>query len=220
MDLANATVYLDFDGTISRRDIGVVLLEQAGTPEWRDLDDQYARGEIGSRECMVRQFGMLRGDPDELLAIARSVPLDPGALPLIRALQDVGADVAVVSDGFGFYVEPLLRDAGISLPVLTNAVDWTARAMQFPNEDRCCPCSTCGTCKQAPIRDAQAQQRTTIFVGDGISDRKAALLADVLYATGHLADWCDDAGVPYTPFWELDDVARSLLGMSVLGDGR
>jgi 2,3-diketo-5-methylthio-1-phosphopentane phosphatase len=220
MDLANATVYLDFDGTISRRDIGVVLLEQAGTPEWRDLDDQYARGEIGSRECMVRQFGMLRGDPDELLTIARSVPLDPAALPLIRALQDVGADVAVVSDGFGFYVEPLLRDAGISLPVLTNAVDWTARAMQFPNEDRCCPCSTCGTCKQAPIRDAQAQQRTTIFVGDGISDRKAALLADVLYATGRLADWCDDAGVPYTPFWELDDVARSLLGMSVLGDGR
>ena len=220
VDLANATVFLDFDGTISRRDIGVVLLEQVGAPEWRQLDHLYGSGQIGSRECMVRQFEMLRGEPQELLDIARSVSLDPAAPSLVRALQDAGAEVVVVSDGFGFYVEPLLREAGITVPVLTNAVAWSARAMQFPHEDRCCPCSTCGTCKQAPIRDARAQQRTTVFVGDGISDRKAALLADVLYATDRLADWCDDADVPYTPFWELDDVARSLLGMSVLGDGR
>ena len=51
-----------------------------------------------------------------------------------------------------------------------------------------------------------------MLVGDGASDRKAALLADVLFAKDDLAEWCDEAGVDYRPFRSLDDVARALLG--------
>ena len=46
------------------------------------------------------------------------------------------------------------------------------------------------------------------MVGDGASDQKAALLADVLFAKDGLARWCDRAGVPYHPFATLADVQR------------
>ena len=79
------------------------------------------------------------------------------------------------------------RVAPLGLDVLTNAVDFTTRELLFPHEDRCCPCSSCGVCKQAPIKDAQYRGQTTVLIGDGASDRKAALLADVVFAKDALA---------------------------------
>jgi len=82
--------------------------------------------------------------------------------------------------------------------------------LEFPHEDRCCACSSCGVCKQAPIKDAKYQGRTTVLVGDGASDYKAALLADVVFAKGTLAEWCARQGVPFTPFSTLADVRAAL----------
>jgi HAD superfamily phosphoserine phosphatase-like hydrolase len=208
LDLGRAAVFLDFDGTITPADTGVHLLERLGDPSWRAIDAAYDRGELGSREVVTRQWELLPKDQALLRATAAEVPLDPATGPLIAGLRAAGAEVAVISDGFGFYVADAMAPFGV--PVITNEVDWATGELRFPNLDRCCPCSTCGTCKQAPIKDAKRRGRTTVFVGNGTSDRKAALIADVLFATDALADWCDDFGVDHQPFETLADVQRSL----------
>src|SRR3954449_6512793 len=208
LDLANTAVFLDFDGTISTADVGMHVLTRAGAPEWLQLHDQYERGEIGSRECIFDQWALVEGDEASLRAIAAEVPLDPGVGPLVDALRAAGAELTVVSDGFGFYVQDAVRSFG--LDVLTNAVDFTTRDLLFPNEDRCCPCASCGTCKQAPIKDAHHRGQTTMLIGDGASDRKAALLADVVFAKDALASWCGSFGIDYVPFETLGDVHRVL----------
>ena len=43
------------------------------------------------------------------------------------------------------------------------------------------------------------------------SDRKAALLADVVFAKGALADWCDWYDVPHYRFAALADVHAALV---------
>ena len=118
--------------------------------------------------------------------------------------------MTIVSDGFGFYVERAVGDLGI--PIVTNAVDWETGTLQFPHEDRCCACSSCGTCKQAPIKDAKRRGRLTVLVGDGVSDQKAALLADVVFAKDGLARWCTTFGVAFHGFSCLDDVRTGLFG--------
>ena len=210
VDLSQASVFLDFDGTISTVDVGQHLLAGAAPAEWWELHEQYERGEIGSRECLVDQWALIQADEATLRALAAEVAIDPGFEPLVRDLRAAGADVVVVSDGFGFYVEQVC--AALDLDVLTNAVDFATGALLFPHEDRCCPCSTCGVCKQAPIKDARYRGRTAVLVGDGASDRKAALLADVVFAKDGLADWCDAFDVDCVRFETLDDVHRSLLG--------
>ena len=204
VDLSRAAVFLDYDGTISTRDTGVALLERFAPPRWREIDDEYVRGEIGSRVCLLDEWDLLPKDEVRLRAAADDVPLDPGLDDLVGALRRAGAEIAVVSDGFGFYVHERLAHLG--LPVVTNDVDWSTGELVFPNADRCCACSSCGTCKQAPLKDAKRRGRTTVLVGDGASDQKAALLADVLFAKDGLARWCDRAGVPYHPFTTLADV--------------
>jgi 2-hydroxy-3-keto-5-methylthiopentenyl-1-phosphate phosphatase len=206
--LARAHVFFDFDGTLTPTDVGVHLLERLGTADWRDLERQFERGAIGSRECLVGQWALLPNDPTRLRQVAEEVPLDPGFAPLLDALRASGAGVSVLSDGFGFHVEDRLAPYGVE--VVTNAIDWTTGELCFPHADRCCPCSTCGTCKQAPLKDARAGGLVTVFVGDGTSDRKAALLADVLFAKGALAAWCDEREVDFTSFRTLDDVHAEL----------
>jgi 2-hydroxy-3-keto-5-methylthiopentenyl-1-phosphate phosphatase len=49
-----------------------------------------------------------------------------------------------------------------------------------------------------------------VFVGDGYSDRCAALAADRVFARDGLARYLTDAGVSYEPFSDLDDVAAAL----------
>jgi 2-hydroxy-3-keto-5-methylthiopentenyl-1-phosphate phosphatase len=202
-------VFIDFDGTISTRDLGVHLLERVGDPAWRVAEEEYSRGEIGSRGCLLDQWDCLPNARAELESIAREVPLDPDAERLIHDLRAQGAEVAIVSDGFGFYVEDRCRHLGV--PIITNAVDWATGALTFPHEDRCCACSSCGTCKQAPIKDAARRGRHTVLVGDGTSDRKAALLVDTVFAKDPLAGWCARNAVSFTPFARLAEVRAALV---------
>jgi 2,3-diketo-5-methylthio-1-phosphopentane phosphatase len=210
LDLASTSVFLDFDGTVTLVDTGVHLLQRFVPESWRDLDDAYARGLIGSRECLAREWELLPHDEGQLRAAAREVDIDPDFGTLVACLSAAGAEVTVVSDGLGFLAEEVCGAIGV--PLLTNRVDFATGELSFPNIDACCACSSCGTCKQAPIRAADRRGRTTVFVGDGTSDRKAALLADVLFAKGRLAEWCDDFGQPYQPFERLAEVRHALCG--------
>ena len=135
--------------------------------------------------------------------------IDPDTRELLEALRAAGADVMVVSDGFGFYAREVCAELGV--PVLTNDVDWTTGRLEFPHEDRCCACSSCGVCKQAPIKDAKYAGRTTVLVGDGASDYKAALLADIVFAKSTLAAWCDRNGIDFVSFSTLRDVLDALV---------
>jgi len=210
LDFSRTSVFLDFDGTISTVDVGMHVLGRTAAEEWWELHEQFERGEIGSRECIVDQWALVNGDEATLRAIAAEVEVDPGFVPLVEAIRGAGAELTVVSDGFGFYVHDVCAPHGID--VLTNAVDFGTGELLFPHEDRCCPCPSCGVCKQAPIKEAQYRGQTAVLIGDGASDRKAALLADVVFAKGSLASWCAAFGVECVPFDTLADVQRVLFG--------
>ena len=116
LDLVNTSVFVDFDGTISTADVAQHVLERHGAPAWRDLAAAYDRGVIGSRECTVDQWALVDATEAELRATASEVPLDPGFDALVATLREAGAEVTVVSDGFGFYVEPACAPFGVDVP--------------------------------------------------------------------------------------------------------
>jgi 2-hydroxy-3-keto-5-methylthiopentenyl-1-phosphate phosphatase len=202
-------VFLDFDGAITTVDSGVHLLERLAPPEWRDVSAELERGEIGSRVGLLDHWDLLPHDEGQLRAVVREVAVDPDARALVHGLRAAGAEVLVVSDGFGFYAEEVASELGV--PVLTNLVVWSTGRLEFPHQDRCCACTSCGVCKQAPIKDARRAGRAVVTVGDAIGDTKAALLADVRFAKGALATWCARAGVPFEPFRTLADVRAALV---------
>jgi 2-hydroxy-3-keto-5-methylthiopentenyl-1-phosphate phosphatase len=53
-------VLVDFDGTIASVDTTDLLLERFAAPDWRQIEDDWKAGHIGSRECLVRQIDLVQ----------------------------------------------------------------------------------------------------------------------------------------------------------------
>jgi 2,3-diketo-5-methylthio-1-phosphopentane phosphatase len=204
-------VFFDFDGTISTTDIGLYLLERLAAPGWQELDELYAQGVVGSRECVQRQWDFVPAHVTEAerRAAALEVPLDPAFGPLVAGLRAADAEVTVVSDGLGYYVHDLL--APFDVPIWTNEMDFSTNTLRYPNSNPECVCAACGTCKPRVISEAAARNRTTVFIGDGTSDRHAARASDSVFAKAALADWCAAEGIAHTRFDTLEEVAAVLL---------
>ena len=118
------SVVVDFDGTIVRQDVSEEILRAFAPAEWWDIDLEFQRGKIGSRECLMRQAALLGGKEEAMMAFATGrFGVDPTFSPFVGWARGLGMEVAVASDGLGFYIEPMLRAAGIlGLPVFTNRV--------------------------------------------------------------------------------------------------
>lgn len=102
-------VFLDFDGTISKRDVIDRILEEFADSRWLDAEEKWLNGEIGSRECLEKQFSFVRAAPAELDEFLDTLELDEGFAPLLDVCREANLDVHIVSDGFDYYIRRLLE---------------------------------------------------------------------------------------------------------------
>ena len=63
---------------------------------------------------------------------------------------------------------------------------------------------------RAGFRGVVERFRPLVYVGDGYSDRCAALAADRVFARGALAAYLSSYGAAFEPFEDFDDVAAAL----------
>jgi 2-hydroxy-3-keto-5-methylthiopentenyl-1-phosphate phosphatase len=209
-----AALLVDFDGTACSSDVAELLLTVFGDPSWPEYDDAVDAGEIGLREAIQAQDALLRATGDELIAYAvEHCPLDPTFPSFVEWLTANDIPLALVSDGFGFYIGPILEAAGLgALTVFSNEQVWGAdgrpASMRFVNGHEVCV--GCGTCKMNAVLRYRQAHGPVGFIGDGQSDRYGAIYADMTFAKGELVDHCLRDGVPFVPWNDFDDVRRSL----------
>ena len=60
-------VILDFDGTITLRDIGDLIIKGFGREGWRAADEAYSRGEISLRELWAVEVDHLRAEDHDAI---------------------------------------------------------------------------------------------------------------------------------------------------------
>lgn len=206
------TFVVDYDGTICLAQVTDVLMDVHGTNEgWRELDERYLRGEIGSREELTRLVDWLPVEREPVLATATAQPHDPTFASFVGLSRRLGVEVEVVSDGYGFYVAPALEVLGVTgLPIATAVTSWASGRPRISYPYGHPECLVCGTCKRERVRGHQARGRHVVLVGDGPSDRYGAAHADTIFAKPPLTDWCAAAGRAFHPWSTFDDVAAWL----------
>ncbi len=194
--------------------MGVCLLNRFGDPDWAAIGEAYERGDHTYRELLTEENAMLKGTRGEMLAfVMEHCPMDPTFAPFAGWLREREIPLTMVSDGSAFHIEPMLAAAGLTdIPVITNEFvfgpDERFAALAFPNAHP--ECVGCGTCKMLAVTNAQATAGRVAFIGDGVSDRFAALYADIVFAKRELPALCETASVPYLPWTDFDDVRTSL----------
>jgi len=196
-------VVLDWDGTVTEVDSLNMALERFAD---HGIYDEAERGlERGwtLREVIDYEFAGMRVGLDEVVAwLVEHVRIRRGFREFAERFRPV-----ILSSSFVETIEPVLAREGVRVPVLANEVassgapGWTIR---WRDDTVCAHCSE--SCKRGSL----PTDGDVVFVGDGYSDRCAALAADRVFARDGLARYLDERGVVYEPFDDFVDLATAL----------
>lgn len=203
--LAPLVVLTDFDFTISEVDVGDLITETYGPPSAETLR-RFAGKEIGTRLYWLDS--MLRVEPVQAAELAETVRIDPHFPAFAAWCAEQGIPLAVVSDGFHFYISRILEREGLGhLPVICNEMPG-AGSLSFPNANPAC--DFCGCCKAQVARRLRESGSRVIYIGDGVSDLYAARFADWVFAKSRLERFMQENSSPYFPLHSFAGVQRQL----------
>lgn len=210
-------VFLDFDGTITRNDVVDSILKCYANPTWLAIEEEWKAGRIGSRECLRAQVELVRAKPQELDALLDTIEVDEGLPALLGTCARHGVATHVISDGFDNCIARILGRPSLALKCYLHRVQIFASHLEpcgeswhveFPYFKALCA-HGCATCKPAVMHLLNPGRAPTIFVGDGLSDRYAALSADLVFGK-NLSEYCQERAIPYVTYTGLTDVAAQL----------
>jgi 2-hydroxy-3-keto-5-methylthiopentenyl-1-phosphate phosphatase len=188
---------LDWDGTCTLDDTMDALVRELGDASL--LDVHLDRSEVTLHEIIERELRSIRVPLAEAQAwLVANVRLRPGFHELVAA-----HDPLLLSSNVRQLIEPVLAREGVAhLELLANELEdgWHVR---WRDES---VCEACGqACKRGTLPEGEI-----VYIGDGFSDRCAALVADRVFATGSLARFLAAEGVPFTPFDDFHSVVGAL----------
>jgi len=192
---------LDWDGTVTEVDsLHMVLLEFGDVRAYHQAEADLG-GSLTLHEVIALEFETVKAPlPDVVAWLVENVRIRPGFGELVERFDPI-----VVSSGFHELIEPILAREGVQVELLANRLDPRPDGWRVIWRDEVA-CAFCGEpCKRSTLPEGEV-----VYVGDGYSDRCAALAADRVFATDGLATYLDAEGVPYERFGDLSDIAARL----------
>ncbi len=203
-------ILCDFDGTVAPVDTVDFLLERLADPQWRFFEEQWIRGEIGSRECMARQVGLLRGGWPAIEKALAEIRLDAGFAGFASWCRRLGIPLRVVSEGIDRVILHLLERDGIAVDGVSASRlvehGGDRLSLSFPRSPDGTSCGA-AFCKCA-LFPAEMPRPLRILIGDGRSDFCCASRADTVFACSKLAIHCQQNDIAFIPFDGFDGVRR------------
>jgi 2-hydroxy-3-keto-5-methylthiopentenyl-1-phosphate phosphatase len=181
-----------------------LVLEEFGDREIYARAEDALGDSMTLNEVIAAEFETVAAPLGEVVGwLLENARIRPGFAELARTHRPL-----IVSSGFHEMIEPLLEREGVldSVELRANRLDarpdgWRVR---FRSDHEC---GTCGEpCKRADL----PTNGEVVFVGDGYSDRCAALAADRVFARDGLADWLRAQGVAFEPLTDFHELAARL----------
>ena len=205
-------VACDFDGTVTRQDTLAEILNRFGSPEWTAVQRRVVAGEVSIRDGLRSEMASVNASRDELQQLLRErIELEPSFDAFLRRMRSRGVPVILITGGFDLCVETVLAHSGLwPVPFLANRLRMDAGSWQVDFPYPSLACADCGHCKGDSVRNWRAQGYTTVFAGNGVTDRCAAMAASLTFAKDELQSWCRREGVPAIPFRNFDDIQQEL----------
>jgi 2-hydroxy-3-keto-5-methylthiopentenyl-1-phosphate phosphatase len=191
---------VDWDGTITVRDSLVQVIHEFGDPALLAELEPRVGVDLTLHEEIALEFAAITAPREDVVRwVIENVEVRPG-LHELAALEPL-----VISAGFHELIEPVLARERVELEVLANRVEARPDGWRVRFRDEAA-CATCGE----PCKRGSLAGEPYVYVGDGYSDRCAALAAARVFARDALARYLDGVGVAYEPFDDLRDVTSAL----------
>lgn len=201
----------DFDGTITKQDTLSTFLMRYADSQWQVIEDMWVKGDIGSAECLVKQFTLV---PD------LSVKLIDDFLDTIeiddyfKKFNDVrlknNLDFLIVSDGLDYFINRILQKNDIdNVKIISNHAEFIEDnfTITFPYKSPECLRKS-GTCKCSVIKQLKEKFEKIYYIGDGTSDHCVADKVDYLFAKSSLLDYCSKKDIDCIEYSNYNEVVN------------
>jgi 2-hydroxy-3-keto-5-methylthiopentenyl-1-phosphate phosphatase len=216
-DGRNVAIFCDFDGTITDRDVIMMIMERFAPPQWRSIADAIlTERTVSIREGLQQLFDLLPSDlePEIQRFVAEAVTIRQGFEPLLAFAHQQAMPFWVVSGGLDLFIAPLLAPFADRLSLFANqaCLQGSTIAVKMPYLSASCPpCDSCACCKIDIMDQLPHSQWARVVIGDSVTDLGMAQRADAVFARGQLCRDLDSMGIAYTPFHTFDEVLTALL---------
>jgi 2-hydroxy-3-keto-5-methylthiopentenyl-1-phosphate phosphatase len=195
---------LDWDGTVTEVDTLHLVLERFGDREIYEHAEAQLGRTLTLNEVIAQEFETVTAPLEEVVPwLLEHARIRPGFAELALAHRPL-----IVSSGFHELIEPVLEREGLLEAVELRANSVEARPDGWRAHFRVAGrCEACGEpCKRADLPSGGE----VVYAGDGHSDLCVSLAADRVFATGELARWLEERGVPYRPLTDFHKLAAEL----------
>lgn len=219
-------IYVDFDGTITLKDVSDYLFSQLSGRRSEFFVEEYLAGKIGAQQCFLGECqasGAVR--IESINEIVDRQEIDPTFKDFVEFCESHDIPFYVLSDGFEYYIQRILGLHGltqvtfISNQLVFQPVDgmgvFTLLPV-FPYKDSECDC--CANCKRNHLLTLSSENDVIVYVGDGYSDRCPSRYADSVFAKGSLIRYCREENISFFEYQTFKDVIDRLV--KVLGQKR
>ena len=201
----------DFDGTITEKDASFILLDAFAQGDWRKLLAEYMEHKVNVGYFNTTAFSMVKESEATLLkALEGKIKIRPGFHRLLDYCRSQDFKFVIVSNGLDFYIKNILKNIGVEDTEVYAAeahFHQSGLEVRYVGPD--------GTTLDSDFKEAYArlflsQGYRIIYAGNGASDIYPARLAHHVFATGNLLTRCQETGLKYEPFDDLNDIVSGL----------
>lgn len=185
-------IFSDFDGTITERDVIVMIMEKFAPPEWEEIKDNvlYKRT-MTLKDGIEALFGLIDSEKrNDIISFAKKdARIRKGFEEFLDFCNLNGIQFNVQTAGLDFFVGPLLEKYRSKLKMFCNKANFTKDKITIDYKylpKDCSVCGGCGLCKVEIVESYPKEKYTRVVIGDGLADLPPARIADLVFATGNL----------------------------------
>ncbi len=206
-------IFVDFDGTISTRDVGEALfLEFGNEAEAMQIIDLWIDRKISSFKSWELLCKTIHNfEIEHFDKFISTITIDESFYKFIDYCKEKDFSVFVVSDGFDLYIKKILERENLGhLKVFCNKLEVKDNTIipSFPYPDE--ECGICANCKRNHIIDNSGDLEFNVYIGDGLSDTCPAQFCDLIFAKKALLKFCEKNRITFSPFNNFNDVIEKL----------
>lgn len=208
----NFKIYIDFDGTITKKDIGEhMFLKFGDAEESKNIIQKWLDNKLTSQQVWIKLCETVKDfNETEFDKFLNEIEIDPYFNNFVSYAKEHKLNLFILSDGLDLYIDKVSKKENFfDLPIYCNKLEIDDNGNlipQFPYTDE--ECNLCANCKRNHILNSSGEDDITIYIGDGWSDTCAAGFCDFIFAKKSLLKYCEQNGLPYYPFETFEDVHK------------
>jgi len=210
--ISSVKVFIDFDGTITKKDVGAnIFLEFGDSEAAYEIIYGFRDGKLTATETWDGLLNTIKEPVKEKISeFVSGFEIDDHFKDFLGFLWEREIEFFVISDGFKFYIDSIFKREGIEAPCFSNDLKFVDGGLElvYPYTDE--HCTKCANCKRNHVVSLSGDHEYSVFIGNGSSDVCAALHCDYIFAKESLLKYCELNRVSYYPYRDFRDVQARL----------